>query len=57
MTQKDSKLIEAANKVHYIDWCKVSDMEKEAESDEAKRILHNIASSLYHQEEWSAGLL
>lgn len=57
MTQKDSKLIEAANKVHYIDWCKVSDMEKEAESDEAKRILHNIASSLYHQEEWSVGLL
>lgn len=57
MTEKDKELIEKASKMHYTEWSEVSDMEEQAESEEAKAKLHSIATTLYHREEYHAGLL
>lgn len=57
MTQRDKQLIDKASHLHAVDWFMVVDMEKEAESDEAKQILHDRATHLYHVEEYYAGLL
>lgn len=57
MTAKDITLIEEAKKYSYIDWYKVCDLEEQAESEEAREKLHNISTSLYHTDEYYAGLL
>lgn len=57
MTDKDKKLIEKARRTHYIDWHLVCDMEEQADTEEAREILHRIACSLYHREEYYVGLL
>jgi hypothetical protein len=57
MTEKDNELIDSAAKLKAIDWSLVSALEEQAESDEAKRILHNRQVFLYRKEEYSAGLL
>lgn len=57
MTQKDLQLIEEAKKLSYIDWYAVSKMEDEAETQQAKEILHSITMRLYHLEEAACGCL
>lgn len=57
MTEKDKQLIEKAEKMTSIDWWTVTEMEHVADSKEAKERLHNIACTLYHIEEYNAGLL
>ena len=61
MTEKDKKLIEKADFIEKregcIAWYKVSCLEKEAESDDVKQRLHDLAVRMYHKEEYYAGLL
>lgn len=61
MTEKDKELIEKAKLIDKnegcVDWYKVVDLEKEAESEEAKQFLHDMAVHMYHMEEYNAGLL
>ena len=57
MTAKDITLIKEAEKYSYMDWHKVMDLIKLADTDEARRRLDNIATHLYHTEEYYAGLL
>lgn len=56
-TQEDWKRIDEAKKLHYTDWGRAADLEDEAESAFAKRVLHSIGTYLYHMEEASAGML
>jgi hypothetical protein len=39
------------------DWSIVSNYEKQAESEEAREVLHNRKMTLYHREELFAGIL
>lgn len=55
MSENDKLLIELASQS--FDSSEVSILEKKAESREAKEILHNRMTTLYHREEASAGLL
>ena len=61
MTEKDKKLLETADLIEKsegcIAWYKVSDLEKEAESEEARQFLHDMSVRMYHKEEYYAGLL
>lgn len=57
MTDKDKELVQLARTYTYFDVCKVFDMAKEADTEEAKKELKLIGSTLYHEEEWHAGLL
>lgn len=57
MTPKDISLIEEANHYSYTEWYKVCDLEEQAESEEAREKLRNIRTSLYHTEEYYAGIL
>lgn len=59
MTEKDKKLIRRAKSYTCYDcyWSDILNMEKIADTEEAKNELRNIRSSLYHEEEWHAGLL
>nr|DAR22071.1 MAG TPA: hypothetical protein [Caudoviricetes sp.] len=57
MTEKDKELIRRAKSYTYLDSIKVFDMAKEADTEEAKKELKLIGSTLYHEEEWHAGLL
>lgn len=57
MTEKDKELIAKANTIRYQDWYLVGDLITQAESDEAKEELRFIRSSLYHREEYAAGML
>lgn len=61
MTEKDKELMEMANNIEKQEgctaWYKVSDLEKEAESDDVKQRLHDLAVRMYHKEEYYAGLL
>ena len=55
MTEKDKELIEEGNKSGC--WYAVHKLEEQAESEEAKEILHSRSSYLYHSEEYENGLL
>lgn len=61
MTEKDKKLIEMADLIEKregcVAWYKVSDLEKEAESDDVKQRLEDLSKHMYHVEEYYAGLL
>ena len=61
MTEKDKKLLEKANHIKKqegcLAWYRISDLEKEAESEEAKQFLHDMSVRMYHLEEYYAGLL
>jgi hypothetical protein len=56
-TPKDWDRIAEAEKLRYIDWGRAADLEDEAESEYARRVIHSIRTYLYHMEEASAGLL
>lgn len=52
MTEKDKRLIAEANAWRdYTRWQHVAAMEREADTEEARHILHRRASSLYRMEE------
>ena len=53
----DKELIEEADRLDPIDWGCVSKLIKKADSEEAKNVLRRIRNTLYHREEYSAGLL
>lgn len=55
MTKKDLELIEKAN--HTLDFNKLYDYANEAETEEAREKIHDIAIYAYHLEEYNAGLL
>lgn len=57
MTEKDIELIKKAKKLQSIDWAISVQYEKEADTEEAKDILHSISNQLYHTEEYWAGLI
>lgn len=57
LTENDRKLIEEAyNFKDYSRWGYVENLISKADTEEAKRILHSRASSLYHTDEYFAGL-
>lgn len=49
MTEKDKELIRKAKSYTYFDFLKVCDLEKVADTEEAKSELKNIKTSLYHE--------
>lgn len=52
VTEKDQRLIdEAMNWKDYTDWQHVSAMEREADTEEARQILHHRATELYRRDE------
>ena len=55
MTQKDKELVEKGKQSDC--WYAVWKLEQEAESEEAKKILHDRSTHLHHVEEYHAGLL
>ena len=58
MSEKDSDLIKQAfSYFDGSDWNMISELEKQAESTEAKNILHDIKIHLYRKEEAFAGQL
>ena len=52
MTEKDKELIRRTKSYTYFDSIKVFDMSEEADTEEAKKELKLIGSTLYHEEEW-----
>lgn len=56
MTSKDIELIKMAEKLTSIDWSYAENWCKEADTEEAKSILHSIANRLYHTEEYYSNL-
>lgn len=54
MTENDLLLIKLAFEAD--EWNEISDLENQAESDQAKRILHDRKVRLYDKEEAFAGL-
>lgn len=60
MTDKDKKLLELADHIEsteWLSWYKIDMMADEAESEEAKQLLHDKATRLHHREEWYAETL
>ena len=60
MTEKDKALIEEAKQIEKRDgWAywEIWPLEEQAESKEAKRFLHNMATTLYHREEAAEGMI
>ena len=56
MTDKDKNLIFEARHCNQ-DYFKVWELQKQADTDECKEILHGIASTYYHNDEYSCGIL
>lgn len=56
MTEKDRKLIAEAEAMSYSECGAVADLAKMADTEEAAAVLKEIAVSLYHTEEYHAGL-
>ena len=57
MTEKDFELIERAKNIPYTHWYDIEDLEKEADTEEAREQLHSILSYKYHTEEYYAGCI
>lgn len=57
LTEKDKQLIAKAETLSISQWDEAEELAKQAETDEARERLRLIASSLYHKEEYYAGLL
>lgn len=55
MSEKDSELINLAYQT--TEWDEIEKLEDQAESENAKQILHSREIYLYHREEGSAGLI
>ena len=57
MTDKDKKRIDKSYDMDCIEWSIVQQWSDEADDEEARRILDNRASTMYHEEEYEIGLL
>lgn len=57
MTEKDLELIKRAKNIPYTRWYDIEDLEKEADTEEARKQLRSILSYKYHTEEYYAGCL
>lgn len=57
MTDHDRQLIAQAEALSYSMWPQIDDMAGQADSDEAREQLHDIAVRKYHYEEYSSGIL
>jgi hypothetical protein len=57
MTENDKKLIEQAMETPFTDWFLIDKLIEKADDWETKNRLHSIQKSLYHKEEYYAGLL
>lgn len=57
MTDKELEEKALSLRKDYTSWERVYDMVDQAQSDETKRFLHNIAVSMYHREEAACELL
>lgn len=58
LTAKDRRLIEEAYAfTDYTRWGYVEHLAKKADTEEARRILHSRASSLYHTDEYYADMI
>ena len=57
MTNFDQLLLIQANKLRPIQWYDAEKLVELAETEEAKTELRQLASRLYHLEEYGAGLL
>lgn len=57
MTKNDNKLIEEASKLDFIDWSYIDYLLLQADTPECKDRLQHIQRTLYHKEEYWAGLL
>ena len=58
MTEKDLQLIEQASKyTDGSDWNRIDELINQAESDQARKILKERRSFLYHKEEGFAGVI
>lgn len=53
----DEERLAAMYDVPYIDWMIVADWAEQATTEENRQRFHDRAVSLYHTEEWSAGML
>lgn len=52
MTEKDLRLIAKARNTPYWDWMDIEPMRSEADTEECSEILHYIAGSKYHTDEY-----
>lgn len=57
MTDKDKELVRQAKALGYADFGIAFDLARQAETEEARQILHSIATSLYRTDEYHSGLL
>jgi hypothetical protein len=55
MTENDKSLISQAKSCR--EWQDAANIEDQADSKEAKRLIHNYTMRLYHAEEYAAGIL
>lgn len=54
MTDKDKKLVEKARKISYTEWGYIDSLIEEADTEEAKRLLHSIQGYKYRIEEYKS---
>lgn len=58
MTENDKSLIaEAQRMMRTFNWSSVSALEDKAETKTAKKVLHQIAVRMYHNEEAACGII
>lgn len=57
ITDKDKRLIQKAEQLHFSEWDKCIYLAETADTDEAKRRILYIERLLFHKEEYYAGLL
>ena len=58
MTQNDKLLIaEAQRLMRTCNWSAISELEEKAETKTAKKVLHQIAVRMYHNEEAACGII
>lgn len=58
MTENDKSLIaEAQRMMRTFNWSAISELEEKAETKTAKKVLHQMAVRMYHNEEASCGII
>ena len=58
MTQNDKLLIaEAQRLMRTFNWSAISELEEKAETKTAKKVLHQMAVRMYHNEEVACGVI
>ena len=58
MTKNDKSLVaEAQRMMRTFNWSAMSELEEKAETKTAKKVLHRMAVSTYHNEEAACGII